>query len=216
MYVEYGQQSQIRASCLLATGVKLSRMTEPGETEWWKLGTFTKKSLDKLRKAWGESKRAPEFTPKAFPLQKTPKTQSSKPRKVTWLPLPPSSVTGVIFPASLFFHFVMQFFRGKLLNVPANQVYDDVRERVSKGLNTGGLRFLWDQFPLGKMAPMQYSAFTQIFQKEVGWRLFKPWKLPADASLRLRHTEAKFKKSPSLSFAQSELKQASVHLQNNC
>ena len=77
-----------------------------------------------------------------------------------------------------------------VLAVPANQLYDDIRAHISKGLNTGGLRFLWDQFTLGKMAPVQYSAFTQIFGKQVGWRLFKPWRLPKDVSMRLRRPEA--------------------------
>ena len=58
------------------------------------------------------------------------------------------------------------------------------------------------------MTPMQYGTFTQIFGKEVGWRLYKPWKLPDDPTMRLRRPEARDKKKASLSFAQSELKQA--------
>ena len=95
VYVEYGKCSKVRASSLLATGVKLSRMTEPGEEEWWKLGKFTKSSLEKLRESWGESERNISFSTKIFPLKNLPKSRKVKPKQLAWPSLPPSTVTEV-------------------------------------------------------------------------------------------------------------------------
>ena len=80
-----------RASCLLATGVKLSRMTEPGEEEWWVLAEVTRKSLNLLRVRWD---LLPQFEPKVFAL-KPPAKQKLKSTVKTFEALPPSTVAHV-------------------------------------------------------------------------------------------------------------------------
>ena len=95
IFVEYGEEfsrTKVRSSSVLATGVKLSRMTEPGESEWWKLGAFTRKALESLRKSWGSSDN---FLPRIFPLVKPRNRMKKQNTTAVWAPLPPSLVTKV-------------------------------------------------------------------------------------------------------------------------
>ena len=95
-----------------------------------------------------------------------------------------------------------------MLLVPATQIYNDVRQHIAKGLNAGGIRILWHQFPLGKMAAMEYANFRYIFGSSVGWHKYRPHAPPQDPLLRLTRPEGRpGNKKPSLSFAQSQLKQ---------
>ena len=53
VFVEYGQTSLIRAECVLVTGVRLSRMTEPNDSqEWWILPEKMRKRIEACRISW--------------------------------------------------------------------------------------------------------------------------------------------------------------------
>ena len=80
-------------------------MTEPGEAEeWWKLGKFTKVSLEKLREAWGRTERNLTFSPKIFPVNKLAKRKpKAKSKRLVWpSSLPPSEVTEVFVELNCF------------------------------------------------------------------------------------------------------------------
>ena len=96
-----------------------------------------------------------------------------------------------------------QAFSVVMIEVPALRLYDSARSDIAKGLCAGGLRLLWSQFPTGRMEPMDYGAFRQVFGRVVGWRKYKPWSPPTDARLCSICPEVKNKKQRSLSYSYS-------------
>ena len=197
-----------QASCILATGVKLSRMTEPGDEEWWLLADSTKKSLELLRERWDST---PQFDPRVYPFD--PHVKKAKTSKVkTFSALPPSTVSKVSFEYEISKQFLisLQILSERVVLVPALTLYDSARSHMAKGLSAGGITALWNQFPTGKLEPMGYGAFRQIFGSEVGWHKYKPWAPPLDSALILNRPEGRHKKQKSLSYAYSELASVSI------
>ena len=70
---------------------------------------------------------------------------------------------------------------------------------------------LWSQFPTGKLDPMVYSAFFNIFGEDVGWLKYNPWSPPVDSALVLNRPEVRNKKAKSLSYAYA--REAKVRMQ---
>ena len=90
-----------------------------------------------------------------------------------------------------------------MLEVPARVLYDSARAQIARALGAGGLRIIWDQFPIGKLFPLEYPAFKFIFGP--GWKRYKPWSPPPETTSILRRPEATFRKNKSLSFEYSVL-----------
>ena len=64
IFCEHDTTSTITAECILAVGVKLSRMTEPGDrAEWYVLPDKTRQQLEKRRNAWDAISN---YVPKVF------------------------------------------------------------------------------------------------------------------------------------------------------
>ena len=207
--MEYGKPTMEQASCILATGVKLSRMTEPGDEEWWLLADSTKKSLESLRERWDST---PQFDPRVYPFDPHVKKVKTSLKVKTFSALPPSTVSKVSIESKLSESFLisLQILSERVVLVPALSLYDSARSHMAKGLSAGGITALWNQFPTGKLEPMGYGAFRQVFGSEIGWHKYRPWAPPSDSALILHRPEGRLKKQKSLSYEYSEL--ASVSL----
>ena len=91
-----------------------------------------------------------------------------------------------------------------MVEVPVRTLYDAARAQIARALGAGGLRILWDQFPIGKLFPLGYRPFKYIFGP--GWKRYKPWSPPLEATSLLKRPEAKFRKNKALSYDYAALK----------
>ena len=77
IYVESGTSSSVRAPCVLMTGVRMSRMTEPSDAEeWWLLPEKMRAAIERCRIAWDNS---PQYVPKALPIKRRLVSKTAKP-----------------------------------------------------------------------------------------------------------------------------------------
>ena len=91
-----------------------------------------------------------------------------------------------------------------MVEVPARTLYDAARAQIARALGAGGLRILWDQFPIGKLFPLGYDPFKYIFGP--GWKRYKPWSPPLETTSLLKRPEAQFRKNKALSYEYAKLK----------
>ena len=91
-----------------------------------------------------------------------------------------------------------------MVEVPARTLYDAARAQIARALGAGGLRILWDQFPIGKLFPLGYEPFKYVFGP--GWKRYKPWSPPLEQTSLLKRPEALFRKNKALSYDYAVLK----------
>ena len=94
-----------------------------------------------------------------------------------------------------------------MVEVPARTLYDAARAQIARALGAGGLRILWDQFPIGKLFPLGYDPFKYIFGP--GWKRYKPWSPPLEPMSLLKRPEAKSRKNKALSYEYAKLNNVS-------
>ena len=95
--------------------------------------------------------------------------------------------------------------------MPAVQMYDLARAHIARGLNSGGVRVLWNQFTTGPFIPMPYKGFDTVFDR--GWIKYDPFAEDCGPMYTLHRPEGKPIKRTSLSYAYAEEhKVFSIHL----
>ena len=204
IFVEYGQTSLIRAECVLVTGVRLSRMTEPKDNqEWWILSDKMKKRIDACRISWQGND---SYVPLALkPLKHRKRAVKHVGDQIPSVPEPVSEVCRILmiylfFLTLLFFN--SQLLVDKMSMVPTIQLYNLARAHVARGLTAGGIRLLWDQFPTGSFIPLPYQAFRDVFRH--GWKTYNPFNVTHLGQQTLNNRHATPRVLPSLSYEYSE------------
>ena len=100
--MEHGTTSHIRAECVLVTGVRLSRMTEPRDSEeWWELASTMKERILLARHAW---EQLDNFVPLVLKEIKRRK-KSTQPKSIADAPCvqDPVSEVRIKFPYHQFY-----------------------------------------------------------------------------------------------------------------
>ena len=91
--------------------------------------------------------------------------------------------------------------------MPAVQMYDLARAHIARGLNSGGVRILWNQFSTGSFVPMPYKAFETVFDQ--GWVKYDPFAEDCGPLYKLHRPDGKPIKRLSLSYKYAEENQVS-------